>query len=93
MIRLTDGNYIPNYRYFLLEPEHGENETGTCGAVAAQLMLSYHNYYSDRRIIADNLQALVTMDLVAGKTYFIIVSTYNITTTSGVLNLSISKKS
>lgn len=54
LIRLTDGVYIPNYRYFLLEPNHGQNSTGTCGAVAAQLLLSYHNYYSDRRIIANN---------------------------------------
>lgn len=54
LIRLTDGTYIPNYRYFLSEPLHGQNSTGTCGAVAAQLLLSYHNYFSDRRIIADN---------------------------------------
>lgn len=44
--------YIPNAQYFLNNPRHGTNSTGTCGAVAAQLMLSYHNYYSDRRIIA-----------------------------------------
>ena len=54
LIRLTDGTYIPNYRYFLSEPDHGQNSTNTCGAVAAQLLLSYHNYYSDRRIIANN---------------------------------------
>lgn len=54
LIRLTDGTFIPNYRYFLLDPDHGNNTTGTCGAVAAQLLLSYHNYYSDRRIIANN---------------------------------------
>lgn len=53
LIRLTKGLYIPNYRYFLLDPYHGYNSTTTCGAVATQLLLSYHNYYSDRRIIAD----------------------------------------
>ncbi|WP_285819602.1 hypothetical protein [Bacteroides acidifaciens] len=53
LIRLTDGTYIPNYRYFAIGPRHGNNSNGTCGAVAAQLMLSYHNYYSDRRIIAN----------------------------------------
>lgn len=46
-----DGTYIPNYRYFLHDPTHGWNSTGTCGAVAAQILLSYHNYYTDRRII------------------------------------------
>lgn len=45
--------YIPNADYFLHNPRHGSNSTGTCGAVAAQLMLSYHNYFSDRRIISD----------------------------------------
>jgi len=47
----TNGTYIPNYQYFLHNPRHGWNSTGTCGAVASQLLLSYHNYYSDRRII------------------------------------------
>ena len=41
---------IPNYRFFLENPWHARN-TNTCGAVAAQLLLSYHNYYHDRRII------------------------------------------
>lgn len=45
------GTYIENYQYFLHNPKHGTNETGTCGAISAQLLLSYHNYYSDRRII------------------------------------------
>lgn len=53
---------IPNYRYFVINPTHGRNvdgevygngNSGTCGAVAAQLLLGYHNYYSDRRIIED----------------------------------------
>jgi len=44
--------YIPNAQYFLSNPRHGTNSTGTCGAVAAQLLLSYNNYYNDRRIIA-----------------------------------------
>ena len=54
------GTYIPNSQYFILNPTHGDNFTGgsygngnsgTCGPVAAQLMLSYNNYYNDRRII------------------------------------------
>lgn len=52
-IKVTDGNYISNYNYFLSRPLHGQNQTGTCGAVAAQLLLSYNNYYNDRRIIPD----------------------------------------
>lgn len=53
LIRMSNGSYISNYQYFLSEPLHGQNSTGTCGAVAAQLLLSYNNYYNDRRIIAD----------------------------------------
>ena len=49
-----EGTYIPNYQYFLARPKHGCNTTGTCAAISVQLLLSYHNYYSDRRII-DNI--------------------------------------
>jgi hypothetical protein len=47
--------YITNSEYFLTagqSPRHGNNTTGTCTAVATQLMLSYNNFYNDRRIIA-----------------------------------------
>jgi len=44
--------YINNSNYFLANPMHGWNQHGTCGSVAAQLLLSYNNYYNDRRIIA-----------------------------------------
>lgn len=53
---------IANHRYFLIEPTYGENKKdeyygnfnkGTCGPVSAQLLLSYNNYYNDRRIIDD----------------------------------------
>ena len=43
--------YINNYDYFLSNPRHGFNEHGTCGSVAAQILLGYNNYYNDRRII------------------------------------------
>lgn len=57
----TSGTLIPNYKYFVIGPTIGANDgtmcgngnTGTCGPVAAQLLLGYHNYYSDRRIIPD----------------------------------------
>lgn len=51
----TGANYIKNSDYFLTKgsaPRHGNNTQGTCTAVAIQLMLSYNNYYNDRRIIA-----------------------------------------
>ena len=50
---ITPGTYIANYAYFMYDPMHGFNENGTCASVAVQLLLSYHNYYSDRRIIAN----------------------------------------
>lgn len=58
------GNLIPNYHYFIINPVHGNNGTnnisgngnsGTCGPVAAQILLGYHNYYNDRRIVPDNM--------------------------------------
>ncbi len=54
-INPTDGaKYIENSEYFLTEgayPCHGSNNKESCTAVATQLLLSYHNYYNDRRII------------------------------------------
>ena len=51
-----NATYIPNASYFMAPhaPTHGENTVGTCTAVAVQLLLSYNNYYHDRRII-DNI--------------------------------------
>lgn len=43
--------YIPNANYFKSAPFRGPNNGTSCSAVAIQLLLSYHNYYSDRRII------------------------------------------
>lgn len=53
-IKLDYGTRIPNHTYFEITPLHGSNTTGTCGAVAAEMLLTYHNYYSDRRIIPNN---------------------------------------
>ena len=52
----TGVKYIPNANYFLINPRHSENNTsdnaaGTCTTVAMQMLMGYHNYYSDRRII------------------------------------------
>ncbi len=53
---LIDEKYIPNANYFLLNPHHhtnygDDNPLGSCTTVAIQMLLGYHNYYSDRRII------------------------------------------
>lgn len=64
-VRLSEGDqgltqiyYIENANYFLANPRHRDNsETsgdhlfGTCTTVAHQILLGYHNYYSDRRLI------------------------------------------
>ena len=47
--------YIENHKYFKSNPQHAENNSedngvGTCTTVAMQLLLGYHNYYSDRRL-------------------------------------------
>ncbi len=45
--------YIPNAYYFINgNPTFGHNIHGTCGSSAVQLILSYNNYYNDRRIIS-----------------------------------------
>ncbi len=55
---ITNEYYIPNWNYFYSNPKHAENKTsdnpnGTCTTVAMQMLLSYHNYYSDRRLIPE----------------------------------------
>ncbi|MBE5730340.1 MAG: leucine-rich repeat domain-containing protein [Clostridiales bacterium] len=59
----TEAGYlIPNYNYFICRPTIGNNSeggiygngnSGTCGPIAAQLLLGYHNYYTHRGIIED----------------------------------------
>ena len=49
-------HYIDNANYFIVNPLHNENvgndnENGVCTTVAMQLLMGYHNYYSDRRLI------------------------------------------
>jgi len=56
-----DAVYIPNADFFIRNPMHFWNSSsnldqpknigGVCTSVAAQLVLSYHNYFTDRRII------------------------------------------
>lgn len=62
----TGLHFIPNSNYYYLNPMHngnykGDSLLGECSTVAVQLLLGYHNYYSDRRLIpgsADGKQFL-----------------------------------
>ncbi len=50
----TEGaKYVEHKEYFLADPKHGKNNGHSCTTVATQLMLSYNNYYKDRRLISD----------------------------------------
>lgn len=51
---IEGAKYIDNYDYFFSAPRHGHNNGYSCSTVAIQLLLSYNNYYHDRRIIDDN---------------------------------------
>ncbi len=49
---------IENANFFLTNPKHSvnsedDNPLGTCTTVAMQMLLGYHNYYSDRRLIPE----------------------------------------
>jgi len=52
----TDAYYIPNKNYFIANPRHANNtkelnKDGICTTVAMQILLGYHNYYTDNRLI------------------------------------------
>ncbi len=52
----TNVKYIENKNYFLHNPKHAQNNTtdnplGTCTTVAVQMMIGYHNYFTDRRLL------------------------------------------
>ncbi len=56
MNEFTDVRFIKNKEYFLNNPKHHRNTDelnagGVCTTVAMQMLMGYHNYYSDRRII------------------------------------------
>lgn len=57
--KVTDAHYIKNYKYFVNSPKHKindglDNRVGTCTTVAMQLILGYHTYYTDRRLISNS---------------------------------------
>lgn len=54
--KLTDVHFIDNANYFKTNPKHADNKEtdcpdGTCTTVAVQMLMGYHNYYTDRRLI------------------------------------------
>ena len=66
-------HFIPNANYFLINPKQyqngsSDNIAGTCTTVAAQMLLGYHNYYSDRRIIPTAVGSTVFLDNSYGDT-------------------------
>jgi len=57
-----NATYIPNKNFFIARPQHAANDRtvhpqipaqDACGVVAAQLVISYHNYFTDRRMISE----------------------------------------
>ena len=54
----TNVKYIDNANYFKANPYHATNDgsdnaAGTCTTVAMQMLMGYHNYYTDRRLIPE----------------------------------------
>lgn len=66
----TNINLIDNANYFMANPKHAQqvkeyNIAGTCTTVAMQMLLGYHNYYTDRRLIpefAENSERFLSAD-------------------------------
>ena len=58
--------YIPNYQFFLWNEDFGENADGTCSSVATQLLLSYHNWASDGRLIPENYELEAPFEFFKG---------------------------
>lgn len=66
----TGLHYIENANYFITNPLHGKNDgtdnsEGTCTTVAVQMLMGYHNYYTDRRLIPatdENGEPFLTAD-------------------------------
>lgn len=51
---ISNARYISNQDYFSYNLQYGANSHNTCGSVATQILLSYTNYYFDRRIVSPN---------------------------------------
>lgn len=51
---ISGTEYMDNRDYFSYNLQYGANSHNTCGSVATQILLSYTNYYFDRRIVSPN---------------------------------------
>lgn len=51
---ISGAEYMDNRDYFSYNLQYGANSHNTCGSVATQILLSYTNYYFDRRIVSPN---------------------------------------
>lgn len=49
---ISGAEYMDNRDYFSYNLQYGANSHNTCGSVATQILLSYTNYYFDRRIVS-----------------------------------------
>ena len=68
----TDVKFIPNAYYFVSNPMHAKNKqeynsNGTCTTIAVQMLIGYHNYYSDRRILPVAAENYKFLDTIYGK--------------------------
>jgi len=58
----TNVRYIPRANYFLLNPRHvpsnrvDNSYTGTCTTTAMQMIMGYHSYFSDRRLVPEQFR-------------------------------------
>ena len=57
----SDVKYIKNKNYFIANPLHFEHDDkynikGTCTTIAMQMLMGYHNYYNDRRLIPEEIE-------------------------------------
>ena len=58
-------------------------------ATIAMVFVVFTSLFDDS---GGNLQASITKDLIGGRTYFIVVSTYHITNTTGQFYLDVSRQ-
>ena len=50
---VKESKYITKSRFFINNTFHGENTGFQCGSIAAQLLLAYHNWSDDGRILPE----------------------------------------
>ena len=51
--KIVNRKFISDYQYFISDPYHAQNIDGTCVTIAVQLLLGYHNWSKDGRLITN----------------------------------------